>query len=394
MRTINRFVGAGLLLAVIIAAGSAVATAQNPCEDDAERIAELDTVIRENYTKNSTLKKAIDAGKEYLEKYSNCPATKDFAAWLKGQVPEWETDYALYLKEKKATELNDKYVGGLNTRNFDNVYSAGRELIAEYPNESLNVVIPMASIGLYESYSKNYKFNEDALRYARLAIQKMDSGEKSIGNAYGIGQYAYGNKDDAYSEMNYVIAYILFHVKNDKKGALPYYFEVAQRPGRNQAEPRVYTSIGTYYLEHVDSLGKEIAQMIAERSADDPDDVRTEKEAKIDAKIALQKGYQERALDALGRGHKLAKEDTAANKQLKAQIYNALQGLYESRFEKKDGLDRWLATALAKPMPNPTSEVAPVEDAEQATGSSAAAPAPAPAAKPAANGRTARVTRP
>ena len=86
----------------------------------------------------------------------------------------------------------------------------------------------------------------------------------------------------------------------------------------------------------------------------------------------------------------MAKSDTPANKTYKDALYKTLQETYKRRFDKLDGLDAYVSSAVAKPLPNPTSEVTPVSDPEPAktTGSTAPAttapPATTPAVKPAA----------
>jgi hypothetical protein len=93
-------------------------------------------------------------------------------------------------------------------------------------------------------------------------------------------------------------------------------------------------------------------------------------------------------MDALGRAYK--KAEKPADKSLKDSLYKQIQVLYERRFpEKKDGLDTYISSTVAKPMPNPTTPVTPVVDPEPTTTTTTTTSAPA-GAKPAA----AAVTKP
>lgn len=87
------------------------------------------------------------------------------------------------------------------------------------------------------------------------------------------------------------------------------------------------------------------------------------KDAQIKAKEALYNGYVERAMDALARAYKAAKDTTPAEKTYKDALYKDLTALYNRRFPTKPtGLNDWVSTATAKPLPDPTSTVEPISD--------------------------------
>jgi hypothetical protein len=90
-------------------------------------------------------------------------------------------------------------------------------------------------------------------------------------------------------------------------------------------------------------------------------------------------------MDYYSRAYKLAKSDTPAAKTYKEGLYKDLTILYEGRFNKKDGLDAYIASAATKPVPNPTTPVTPVIDPDPTTTTTSAAPA---AAKPSAASTT------
>ncbi|HMJ08537.1 MAG TPA: hypothetical protein VK468_06010, partial [Pyrinomonadaceae bacterium] len=181
--------------------------------------------------------------------------------------------------------------------------------------------------------------------------------------------------------------YINFYAKNDKKTALPYYYEVSQLPGKNKNEPRVYATIGGYYLESAGTLGKEIADLITKQKAAKTDEEKIQLDTEIKAKIGMFNGYAERSLDAFSRAYSVAKSDTPENKTYRDGIYKQLQDIYKSRFDKLDGLDAYVSSTVTKPLPNPTSEVTPITDPEPAKTTGAATPVSvtptADAAKPA-----------
>lgn len=381
MKTIFRFLNTGLLATVFVAAGAVSGIAQDaPAEDPrclAEYQAALDTYNK--FAANIHPQKGFEpmtieqkqssatAGKEFLEKYGIC--SKTWVAqidYVKKSVPTLERLVA----EAPRVALLDKFDAAVPAKKWDDAYAAGNEFVSKYPNDSaqLNIIIPLASIGVIESYNKNFKYNDDSVRFAKMVIEKLSSGakcEKAGKPVCGVFQFE-GSKQDVLSDMNYAIAYITYHTKNDKKGALPYYYEVAQNSGRKSKEPRVYASIADYYLEQRKPIAKEIVDLITEQGKG-TDDEKLAREALIKTKIALAKGYIEREMDALSRARNVT-PDTPATKTYRDGLYKDLQLLYEQRFEKKEGLDPFIAATIAKPMPNPTTDVTPVNDPVPTTG--------------------------
>ena len=371
MRRIVRSIGLGMLAAMMLAASS---FAQAGC-DDTDAINALDAKIRANYPKAATRKEAINAGKEFLEKFGACEATKEFTDWLKPQMPKWEESVKNFETGQKMNALFTKFDTGINEKKYDDVYSAGKEILVVEP-KNVHVMIPLGLIALNESYNKNYKFNEDALRYGKMAIEqlkagaspKMNKGQPILNKA---GQPAYStwdfSKEEAIDELNYSLAYINFYPKNDKKTALPLYYELSQSKGRFKDEPRVFGAIGDYYVAEAGKLGEEIAKLIEKQKAAPTDEEKEKIDVDIKAKVGMFNGYTERALDAFSRAHKVAPTATASDKTYKDGLFKTISELYKRRFDKDAGLNEYMAATLAKPFPNPASEVTPINDPDPVT---------------------------
>ncbi len=399
-----------MVLAIVLTAFTAVATtavhAQTCTETDA--IAAADAVIRANFPKLATLKVAVDAAKVYLEKYGECESTKDFSGWLKAQLPDWEKKVKLEDDRVWSKPRADKFDNGIKTAKFEDAYASGAELLTKYP-DNMNLILPLGLIGLYESYKNNFKYNDDTIRYAQLAIGKFKAGGveakkdkdgKPVLDAtgkelYGSFQFV-RNKDEALSELTYALAHINFYGKKDRKAALPYYYEVTQMPGIYKDEPRLYVTLGSYYGEESAPVGKEIVALIEKQKAAPTDEEKEKIDVEIKAKVALLNGYTERALDAYARAYKFADEKIAAERTLKAEVYKTFQNLYERRFEKKDGLDAYLNATTGKPLPNPTTEVTPISDPEpvKTAVTTPVTDAPVPVKAAATKGKTATATKP
>lgn len=400
MKTIFRFLSIATVFAGL---GATAAFAQDACADVDGQTA-LYTKVTGNYLSKTVegKKAALEASKQFLEKYGSCTALKDQIDFVKSQLARLEGLIAKQIEQETLGAFFKRYDAGISGKNYDEAYAAGREILTKQP-ENLNVMVPLGVIGLYESYNKNYKYNDDTLRYARKALDMLKSGaqltktNKSGVPTVGVFQFEYP-KEDAIAELTYALAYINYYGKNDKKAALPYYYEVSQN-GRYKTDPRVYATIGSYYIEDASKLGQEIAGLIAKQKAAATDDEKAALDTEIKAKVALFNGYAERSLDAYSRAYKNAKDDTPANKTYKAELYKILQDIYKRRFDKVDGLDAYVAETVAKPLPNPTTEVTPVTEPEPAKTTSSTAPASsapastaavsaAPAVKPAAASTT------
>lgn len=367
MKTIFRYVGFAALLAAFFVAGSTTVSAQDPCEDF-EGMGALYTKITENYPKLETLKVAVDAGKQYLEKYGNCEPAKDFVAWLKPQMPQWEKDLAQYELDMKLRPLFQKYdaaVGGQN-KNWTEAFAAAKEIQAIAPGDPriLNVIIPLGQAALFEAAppKKNNSFNSDSLMMADKALGMLRGGtpatkKKGGQDVFGVFEFE-GTKDQVIADLTYAKAYVKFYGQGDKKAGLTDYFELTQMPV-GKTNPAVYGAIGDYYFGEVQKLAEEVKAMIVARNALTTDEEKVAKDAEIAAKEGLLKAYAERGVDAYARAYKNTKAD-AATKAYRDGLYNNVKTLYNVRFDKETGVDEFIASTTQKPMPNPTSEVTPV----------------------------------
>ena len=371
MKTIFRYTTFTVLLAAILAVGSLTVLAQNVC-DGADAIAALDAKFRENFSKGPTERKvAIDAGKQFLEKYGACEAQKDFVDYLKTNIPVMEARIKKEENSARIKGITDKFLAALTVKNWDEVYTYGKQLLAENADEYRAVELALGSIGLDETAKspRVTKWNDDTLKFAKQSIQDLEGGKafKVFGVSIKNGtNLQYKNKEDALSWMNYTIGYILTYDKGNKKEGATYLYKATQLLSDTNANPVVIEGIGTYYLDELNKLYDEIKALAALQNKDDTVDVAQQKVDAIKAKVALANGTAERVLDTYGRAYKLAQKDTK-NKPYADKLYKLIQDVYQRRFEKTVGIDAWINTATSKPMPTPTTPIAPVMDAEPAT---------------------------
>lgn len=382
MNKIIRSTGMGFLLAGVFAVGGMTAYAQNPCEDY-DGNAKLDAQIRENYPNDATKPVAITAAKEYIEKYGACEPFKDFADWLKPQVPKWEERVQFLEAAKWLTPRFKSFDDGIKASNWQQVFSVGGEITGKYTPgisdkvtgfDSIDQSVTLGLAGLAASYSGNMSFNDRAMSNAKMAINLLKGGTKSTKENGNFGVLSFErSREDAISELTYAIAYINYWDKKDKQAALAGFYEVSQLPGAFKSQPAVYATIGEYYRDEAVKIAQELAELSKTLNASTDEEEKVRLDAQIKEKEALFNGYAERSMDAYGRAHKLASEATPEGKKYKEGLFTIISGLYELRFNKKDGVVNWIATTTAKPLPNPTSTVEPIKDPEPANSTGATA---------------------
>lgn len=365
MKTIFRYVKLGLVVTALAVVGATAALAQDPCADTAA-INALDAKFRESWEKKPWAERqvAVDAGKEYLEKFGNCESVKEIADYLKTAIPTLEAGVKKQREQEELIALYKRFDDSIRAKKWDDTYAAGKEIVAKYPDNSLDQILALGSIGYDESFNKNYKYNADTVRFAKQAISMIESGKTS--KKYGIFQWEYKTKENALGWMNLSIGYITYYADKNKKGALPHLYKASQAESDTKTNPLVFEAIGGYYFDEVSKLAEEVKAKIAAQVDTDTPEVKAQKEAEIKAKIALLNGYAERAMDAYARAHKVAKS-TPDVKAYKDGLYKTMQSLYNVRFAKTDGMDAFIASLVSKPMPDPTSTVTPIVEEPKAT---------------------------
>lgn len=344
------------------------------------------------------LKVALTTGKEFLEKYGACESWKDQATFVKGHVPRIEKLVAemeefIWLKPRF-----EKFDNGVNTDNAADILSAGKEILTKKVDD-LNIMLPMALIGQKEVAKELAKpvdkrvttYNADSLRYSKMVLDKLRGGAPATKKnpkgeeVFGVLKYEM-TRENAISELLFNLAYVNYYGQDNKKAAIPYYYEVTKTPGFRKDFNGVYATIAGYYTSERTPIAAEIKTLLDKQAAATTDEDKAMIEEEIKPKVALFNGYTERIIDALGRAHKLTTGTDQASKDYKAKLYQEMLAQYELRFEKKDGLDSWVTASTAKPLPDPTAPVQPVSDEKPAatttTGGGTATPAAAVAKKP------------
>lgn len=384
MKTIFRLSVFSLVIAAFTAVSAVSAFAQNPCEDAYE----VKNPLYEDFRKNNantqksprTMEKAklaIQKGEEFVSKYGTCEADKAVVDFIKGKLPELKA----YVGDKEMFDRFNNSIADIKTVNADVAFESGKQIMSAKPDLAFDVAIVLAQVGFDNSIKTPPvdRYNGEAINFAKRAIKDIEGGKTSEG--YGAKVYSLAildanrkvdaakSKQNALGWLNYIVASIMYYNQQQKKEAVPYFYQTTKFESPFKNKPDVYQAIGAWYLEELVKMDTKRLEIVKANADKDNEESL--------AIWALEKGYADRAIDAYARAHKLAKADTTSKPEYTKGLYEKLQGLYKLRFDKTDGMDAYIATVVNQPMPDPATTVAPVvEETKPATTTTGATTTP------------------
>lgn len=372
MKTIFRVSALGLLLFTVVAVTNQTALAQG--ESDLKN--KLYKSVTDNYAGNLEERKiALKAGKEYLEKYGDDAENQAVIDWLNGALPEIEDGIKLEEKEVERKARFKKFDSAYKGKNWESAFEAGSEILKFEPNY-YDVAIVLASRGYTEAYDQKDAHNGEAIQYAKLAIDQMKSGKESKSGLYGGYDFQYKDKEfpdgkaNALGWMNYYIGWIMFYRMDQKDAAIPYFFEATKFNSGAKEYDITYRAFGQWYVaklaKKLEKRNALLAERNAEAEAESPDAEKVKAlDVRIDDLIAEERGYAERAIDAYSRAYDaLSKEDKSS--EYGRKTFTRLQELYKLRYEEPEmqsvaKIQKNVAMISKKAMPDPNSEVEPID---------------------------------
>ena len=378
MKTIYKNLVPGIFLTAF-AAFAAPVFAQDVCADIEANTALYNKFLTNYEPKNPVAQRkiAVEAGKEYIQKYEACTTTtKDasgnetktptYAAqitYFKENIPGLEKDIAAVETFERDKPMYDKFKAGLAAKNVADIVSSGKEILSRYPDDkdSLDVAVTIASATFDELLAKPTAsaYNADLITYAKKAIEKIEAGKTSP--TFGYGNYKLGKKENALGVLNYSIGLAMLTDPAQKKEASTYLYKSAQYESVFRNRPLLYQAIGANYLDEFIAIDKKRNDIIkANENKDNEESLALE---------AMQRGYADRAIDAYARAYKVAKADKTFKKDYIDSLAAKLKDLYAFRFRDKtlDAVDPYVATVTSKPLADPKVAVVPVQEEVPAT---------------------------
>lgn len=290
-----------------------------------------------------TLKTDQPKANEAAKKYLACPAS--------ATPTEGETKIVEYLKRwTKLYEEGSRKIKLTNLlytdKKYEEAFTLGREILAAEP-EYVKGIIDLGANGYLVAPLKNEQLTNEAVAYARKALQLLDSGKTP--EDWGHLQ----NKDIATAYLNYTIGTLT--VAKDPNGALKHLIKSAQFQTPLKDSAFTYAFIAGAY--ETGPYAQQSADYKAKYSG---------KDETPESKLALANINQlvDRMIDGYARAVKLAGADLAAEK---AAWQENLTNLYKYRHESTDGLNEMIAGIMTKPLPPEPTPITVLPAAPAAT---------------------------
>lgn len=313
---------AAAFIAVLLSTFGSVAVAQGgaqvgPETDDPVKI-RIYMQFYDNHNTNRAV--AYQAAKDYIQKY-----TKD-----KDQYIDYLTKWVMFYERD---ERKRKLPGLINEKNFAEAYSTGAKILADEPNY-LRAQIDLGYAGYLAASAKNEAHNADALRYARQAIQAIESGKVPTEWA------PFKGKDDTLAYLNYAVGFLTLKTTPDQ--AIDALLKAAQYESDIKKTPSTY-----YFLAVAYESGpyKTMSADFQTKYAGKPETP--------ESKAALEKlnVVMDRIIDAYARAIAAAGTDPKTEQSRKEWL-TQLTNYYKFRHEGSDaGINEFIKAALLKPLP-------------------------------------------
>ena len=263
---------------------------------------------------------AYQAARDYLQKYA-----KD-----KDQYVDYLTKWVMfYERDERKRNLPNL----INEKNFAEAFSTGAKILADEPNY-LRAQIDLGYAGYLAATAKNEAYNADALRYARSAIQAIESGKTPAEWA------PFKGKDDTLAYLHYAVGYLTLKTNPDQ--AIDALLKAAQYDSDIKKTPSTYYFLAVAYESGPYKTLSSSYQTMYAGKPETPE-----------SKAALEKlnGVMDRIIDAYARAIAAAGTDPKTEQSRKEWLVQ-LTNYYKFRHGGSDaGINEFIAAALQKPLP-------------------------------------------
>ena len=186
---------------------------------------------------------AVRVGKRILELYSNDPDNPDVINFVKADTAKME-------KEDKSCKVPP--IESLTKKQKRvRLITQGKEIIAQEGNSplALDVMLSMVSSGYDLAVNFNDDtFNSDTMTYAKLAIQRIESGQTSQTGNWGV--FAdFKSKENALARLNYIAGYVSYFRLKEPKKAISYFYQATRYNAEFKFDGFVYHAVAIHYFE-------------------------------------------------------------------------------------------------------------------------------------------------
>jgi tetratricopeptide (TPR) repeat protein len=262
---------------------------------------------------------AYQAARDYLQKYQK---DKDqYTDYLQKWVLAYERDE----RKRNLPVL-------INEKKFAEAYSSGAKILADEP-EYLRAQIDLGYAGYIAASAKDETHNNDALNYARKAIQALEAGKTP-------SEWApFKGKDDTLAYLHYAVGFLTLKTNPDQ--AIDSLLRAARYQSDIKNTPSTY-----YFLAVAYESGPYKTQSTAYQTA------YANKPETPESKAALEKlnVVMDRIIDAYARAIAAAGTDPKTEQSRKEWLAQ-MTTFYNFRNGSEAGINEFIAASLQKPLP-------------------------------------------
>lgn len=314
MKLLARMMVSAAFMALLMATTAGVALAQET--DDPAKI-EIYKRFVDNRIPNPAA--AYQAARDYLQKYQK---DKDqYTDYLQKWVLAYERDE----RKRNLPVL-------INEKKFAEAYSTGAKILADEP-EYLRAQIDLGYAGYIAASAKDETHNNDALNYARKAIQALEAGKTP-------SEWApFKGKDDTLAYLHYAVGFLTLKTNPDQ--AIDSLLKAARYQSDIKNTPSTY-----YFLAVAYEAGPYKTQSTAYQTA------YANKPETPESKAALEKlnVVMDRIIDAYARAIAAAGTDPKTEQSRKEWLAQ-MTTFYNFRNGSDAGINEFIAASLQKPLP-------------------------------------------
>jgi hypothetical protein len=220
----------------------------------------------------------------------------------------------------------------INEKKFAEAYSSGAKILADEP-EYLRAQIDLGYAGYIAASAKDETHNNDALNYARKAIQALEAGKTP-------SEWApFKGKDDTLAYLHYAVGFLTLKTNPDQ--AIDSLLRAARYQSDIKNTPSTY-----YFLAVAYESGPYKTQSTAYQTA------YANKPETPESKAALEKlnVVMDRIIDAYARAIAAAGTDPKTEQSRKEWLAQ-MTTFYNFRNGSDAGINEFIAASLQKPLP-------------------------------------------
>jgi tetratricopeptide (TPR) repeat protein len=314
MKLLARMVVSAAFMALLVVTTGGVALAQET--DDPVKIQIYKRFV-DNRIPNPAA--AYQAARDYLQKYQK---DKDqYTDYLQKWVLAYERDE----RKRNLPVL-------INEKKFAEAYSSGAKILADEP-EYLRAQIDLGYAGYIAASAKDETHKNDALNYARKAIQALEAGKTP-------SEWApFKGKDDTLAYLHYAVGFLTLKTNPDQ--AIDSLLRAARYQSDIKNTPSTY-----YFLAVAYESGPYKTQSTAYQTA------YANKPETPESKAALEKlnVVMDRIIDAYARAIAAAGTDPKTEQSRKEWLAQ-MTTFYNFRNGSDAGINEFIAASLQKPLP-------------------------------------------